>query len=223
MIMTIPHRLPSLSLTCAVFLMLSFGGLAEELSFRTWTNKKGNKVEGSLAEVVGGTAYLRLEGGKIGEVDINDLSFDDQQYLKQWMMDPTKRPDGVPAGAWFHGGKWYRVVKEKMTWKEAERKARKMGGELARFETEYDLEVLDLLAESKQYFWIGATDEAMEGKWTWTDGSPVKISNWDKDQPSNGQNREHFASVRPGGKWNDVRIDSPSITGFIVMWQGKRK
>lgn len=163
-----------------------------------------------------------MKNGKHGELDVSELSLNDQQYLKGWATNPPKRPDHVPEGAYFQSGKWFLVVTEKLTWKDAERKARKMKGQLAKFESELEIELLENLAIQKNYFWIGATDEDEEGVWKWSDGTPVRTSHWDGGQPSNDGKREHFASVRPGRKWNDSREDSPSITGFIVQREHRK-
>ena len=34
--------------------------------------------------------------------------------------------------------------------------------------------------------WIGFRQEANEGSWTWTDGTPVCFQNWNINEPNNG-------------------------------------
>ncbi len=204
----------------AVTIFLS-NTLADDLWNRTWTRKDGKTAVGKLAEVNGEFLFLRLEDDSIAKVKITELSLNDQQYVKEWEMNPPQRPAHVPEGAHFHNGQWYKIIYKKLTWEEAAAEARKMGGHLAKIETEQELIFLTNFWKDKNYFWLGATDKDEEGVWKWSDGTPVTRSYWDKGQPSNGDGKEHYASMRPGGKWNDVRGDSPSITGFIIQWKHK--
>jgi hypothetical protein len=53
--------------------------------------------------------------------------------------------------------------------------------------------------------WIGASDEASEGVWVWTDGSPVAWTAWAAYQPDNAGAAEHCAATNygPVAAWND--------------------
>ena len=72
---------------------------------------------------------------------------------------------------------------------------------------------------------LGATDEKVEGRWVWVDGSPLGYSNWDPvgKQPNNGgvKGAENYMVllVRDGGKW----CDQPDLSlnerpGFVCQW-----
>ncbi|KAK2840187.1 hypothetical protein Q5P01_013927 [Channa striata] len=89
---------------------------------------------------------------------------------------------------------------------------------------EADLVVIDSAEEQKFLsglitadMWIGLTDSEDEGTWKWTDGSPLTLRYWEKQQPDNfsGDNElgeENCAHIRPGKKteenWNDLPCDT---------------
>ncbi|KAH8237862.1 hypothetical protein KR032_004476, partial [Drosophila birchii] len=90
---------------------------------------------------------------------------------------------GIPPGFERIGNRYFRIVKEKETWIDAERKCREMGGYLALFESEEDLNAFDALKTDIRYrqLWLGINDQDKEGhyisvdskkpatflKWTW--------------------------------------------------------
>ena len=65
-----------------LLLLLSLLILLTNADARFWTNKEGGGFEGELVELKGSNAVIkRNSDGKIFQVSIADLSFDDQKYL----------------------------------------------------------------------------------------------------------------------------------------------
>jgi gliding motility-associated-like protein len=68
-------------------------------------------------------------------------------------------------------------------------------------------------------FWIGYNDDAVEGQWVWTDGTPFGFENWNAGEPNNSScfpsnDGEDAAIIQMNnGKWNDV-YDAPQ--GFCL-------
>ena len=59
-------------------------------------------------------------------------------------------------------------------------------------------------ASSDDYFYIGLTDwEQGNNNWVWSSAEPVSWVNWSPGEPNN-QNGEYFATLVPGGTWNDT-------------------
>jgi len=60
--------------------------------------------------------------------------------------------------------------------------------------------------------WIGLTDDGSEGRWRWTDGSPVDFLNFGPGEP-NGGTYENYGAIelaragRPDGWWNDANVN----------------
>lgn len=123
------------------------------------------------------------------------------------------------------GEHYYRVFFENIGWHEARRKCESMGGYLAIVGSTEEDEFLAAL--SRGHVWIGATDEAGEGRWRWLDGSPLEYTNWDAGEPNNARDsktgmNENYLMISKYGKWNDLAADSPVIHGFICEWDAGR-
>ena len=76
------------------------------------------------------------------------------------------------------------------------------------------------LTASAVTYWIGLTDQVEEGKWIWTDGSPLgNYVNWGGNNPNNNNGNQHCEHILKGsfrllqvgypflgynGEWNDL-------------------
>jgi hypothetical protein len=72
----------------------------------------------------------------------------------------------------------------------------------------------------ENYFWIGLSDIAHEGKFVWmTSGKPAEFTNWGTEEPNNSKLKEHFGRIlnnKGQRKWND---DS-NIHSYSVPYHG---
>jgi len=135
-----------------------------------------------------------------------------------------------PTDSVEHGGKSYKVFDEVLSWSKARDKCAEMGGQLATVNSAEENEfILGLAAKgANDSYWLGASDEAKEGEWVWTDGTPLKYNNWQKQQPNNGDEKEHYLLllIRFRGdknfenKWCDnPRFSERHRPGFICEWR----
>ena len=72
-------------------------------------------------------------------------------------------------------------------------------------------------------FWIGLSDVAEEGKWTWHSGEPVEYTNWEeKYHAAEGGNTEMTDYVIVGftGRWESVGVDSDGETYTAFLERG---
>ncbi|MEM6916177.1 MAG: PQQ-binding-like beta-propeller repeat protein [Verrucomicrobiota bacterium] len=75
------------------------------LSARTWTQAAtGKEIVADLIKVEDGKVHLKLEDGRVGQVDVISLSLADQEYIReieaQSMADPAATHSGSSAGEW---------------------------------------------------------------------------------------------------------------------------
>jgi uncharacterized protein (TIGR03067 family) len=126
------------------------------------------------------------------------------------------------------GNRFYKIVIESVSWREAKERCELLGGRLAIIDTaEKEIFLKQLVVQSGIIFdqmdgiWIGATDEGKEGDWKWVDGTSVTYADWLQNQPNNKANAEHYAmlSVSAGG-WTDQPNESTQhTTYFVCEWE----
>jgi len=108
-----------------------------------------------------------------------------------------------------HGDKCYLWSQEKMNWTNAELACRSEDGHLASVASQ---DVHDYLAGRNLSLWLGGSDRAAEGNWTWTDCTEWNWTHWDNQsfgehefwpkQPDDNQ-EEDCAFFKPGRGWHD--------------------
>lgn len=122
-----------------------------------------------------------------------------------------------PADATLFNSKWYRLYLEKTTWKHAQAKCRSLGGQLVCIPDAPTQAFLADFGKGLQ-LWIGATDEKVEGRWVWVDGTEMKFKAWVPGEPQ-GKRAENFLILgkRPGAPWFDGP-ENLDCAGFICEW-----
>lgn len=129
-----------------------------------------------------------------------------------------KPPVGVPKDAKPFNGKWYKVIFAKVSWHSARDKCKAGGGQLVVIPDEVTWTFVKTL--SPAVLWLGATDEKVEGVWTWIDGTPLTFAAWLKDEPSNHSMEEHYLCIY-NGAWSDKPKSNDYCVGYICEWKAK--
>jgi uncharacterized repeat protein (TIGR02543 family) len=133
--------------------------------------------------------------------------------------------DGLSDGYEVGVGR-FSIVTGSFTWQQARDDARNKGGDLASFPTEdrWSRALQNLAANPFEDFtglWIGASDAALDGTWTWVNGEAFNFAPWGTGRPSSTTgNSLDFAEVSGGGgaeigKWYD-RSSTTIRDGYLL-------
>ncbi|KAB0385117.1 hypothetical protein FD755_000073 [Muntiacus reevesi] len=97
-----------------------------------------------------------------------------------------------------------------MSWTASLKNCSSMGAHLVVINTQEEQEFLHHAKPRNKEFYIGLTDQVIEGQWKWVDGTPLtkSLSFWDAGEPNNLVTLEDCATIRdssnPRQNWNDV-------------------
>eukprot|EP00961_Rhodomonas_salina_P037780 507974-Rhodomonas_salina.1 len=84
----------------------------------------------------------------------------------------------------------------------ADEKCKTAGARLASIESVMENQVVEnmIVDAGAQRMWIGYTDEKVEGKWIWVDGSASTFTSWGQGRPNNWRGRQDCAVMESGHK-----------------------
>ena len=116
-----------------------------------------------------------------------------------------------PGWTYFpNTGRCYKHFPESRTWADARSFCLSVSlanGDLASIPDQATNDFLTTLSADKS--WIGATDAASEGSWTWTDGTHWGYESWLEGEPNNGGSRgdQHYGTINHhgAGLWDDLQ------------------
>lgn len=101
-----------------------------------------------------------------------------------------------------------------MLWPAANTAAQALGGHLLTIESATENNLFTGLGQH----WLGLSDQASEGNFTWVTGEPVVYTSWNTGEPNNaGTNGEQYAVINwSAGLWNDFGNSTSGTLPFIV-------
>jgi hypothetical protein len=121
----------------------------------------------------------------------------------------------APIVQWPVNGHFYTTTDVAMTWTAADTFATGSGGYLVSVLSAEENEFLrsTFFDGLREAFWIGFTDQAVEGSFVWTSSEATVYTNWAPGEPNNDGNEDytvtnwHYAEGLAGavqGSWNDT-------------------
>jgi len=102
----------------------------------------------------------------------------------------------------FEGHDYY-VSTDFTTWTTADANAQALGGYLVSIGSAAENAFIESYFPGADWLWIGLSDAAEEGTFTWSNGDPLTYSNWAPFEPNNSGN-EDYAIIWADGTWNDL-------------------
>lgn len=165
--------------------------------------------------VLGGPAYAFR--GMMDEIALHDRALSPEQVSAIYVSDAIGRCQRPPPT-----NHTYEVVAGAFTWAEAKADAERRGGYLATItsQEEYD-HILGLGILPSTDYWLGATDQAVEGVWTWVTGEPWSFAKWKAGEPNNlGEEDYLIGSLSIGHQWNDVGRPTTTVGHYLMETGG---
>jgi|GEM_PF-2102536 len=116
---------------------------------------------------------------------------------------------------------YYKLIPEKMTWNEHNKRAIEMGGSLASISNALENNKVKEISNGEDV-WLGGVrkgcgNDTGADHWYWSNGKKWSYTNWMKNQPDNyhithnnskkSENRVHMTSLSHGQQWNDISED----------------
>lgn len=123
------------------------------------------------------------------------------------------------------GNRWFLVVRQPMTWKDAAAWCQERGGTLASVHSEQENQFIQRIARHSftrignyRTIHLGGSDEQKEGDWRWPDGSPMRFRKWARNEGSAGP-KENCMGMYYRGPW----FDSPGEAkrNFVAEWKAQ--
>jgi len=118
-----------------------------------------------------------------------------------------------PGGWSYFNHRCFNFYKPRVTWGNAEKRCQALGGNLASVNSlaEHNFirhMIRRITVRYDRLSWIGGSDAAQERTWLWSDGLPMKYTNWAPGQPDNWRRSQNCMCINyRGGKWDDLRCN----------------
>jgi parallel beta-helix repeat protein len=147
---------------------------------------------------------------------VNTKNFDLFSSQRAGLQELKENPGKVPPQARLFDNHHYLFSMLPMNWRDAKRYCESVGGHLVTITSSAEDYWIRETFPPSWNFWLGGTDEAIEGQWQWITDEEWQYSQWDHTQPDNAQESEHALHIWEGGRWNDEKMDK--VKPFLIEW-----
>jgi len=106
----------------------------------------------------------------------------------------------------FFNGRTYRFCSAGYSWDGAKTQCQAMGMNLASINSQTENDFIGNTSGSiaQGSWWVGLNDQAAEGNYVWSDGSPYTFSAWNGGEPNNSGNEDCAEFMTGNYRWNDL-------------------
>lgn len=129
---------------------------------------------------------------------------------------PGGEASAIPGVLYNSGtGHYYKLYTTLSTWSSASAAAQQVGGYLACVTSSAENSWLVSNSLAVNTPWIGGSDSASEGTWTWVSGEAWSYTAWNSGEPNNVGDEDYLTIGTTGG-WNDWTATGTAY--YIVEW-----
>lgn len=144
-------------------------------------------------------------------------------FICEWDVLPSKTESVfIPDDVYAFNEHQYKFYPYSMTWHEAKEFCETVGGHLAVVTTEEEWSFIQSKAIANTgHFWLGATDEKLEGEWKWITGEPWSFTAWSDEYPNSNSDADYLyiSSTREYMWYNWAEeMDNNAKEGFVCEW-----
>ena len=143
-------------------------------------------------------------------------------FICEWEWESNERSEVlIPGDSYSFDNHHYMFFPFALKWHEAKEFCEDFGGHLATVSSEEEWLFLQEKAKANTgHFWLGATDESLEGEWKWVTGEPWSFTAWSSDYPNtNGDADYLYISSSRDYQWYNWEDTLDNTTeGFICEW-----
>ncbi|KAM7418544.1 hypothetical protein PAMA_015923 [Pampus argenteus] len=139
----------------------------------------------------------------------------DYLFLETQRLNATIQDKRCPTG-WkkLQNSCYYSSTTDpQKSWKLSRKYCQDRNADLAIIDSQEEMDFINTMFDSNIEVWIGLTDNSVEGRWKWVDGTPLTTAFWGSGQPNsyNGKNQdcaEFRYRVNKPGDWNDESCET---------------
>ena len=180
---------------------LSLGGIRQHNEFARIDYVEFVPVSAPVVSTVVETANDDFLQGGAG----NDTIFGGEGNDTLYGESANDNSSSLLKGSRTYNGHTY-LLSTAGTWAEAQAEAKRLGGNLVTVNTAQEEAWLQNAFGTSQMYWMGFTDEAVEGQWQWVSGEAITYTNWSSIGPDNAHGIQHYGVLNfgPGKQWDDT-------------------
>ena len=191
--------------------------------YTNWASGEPNNVFDSQYTAMMYTHNASYDAGLWNDENENGRSWtgyylSDFGFVCEWDAEPSIQ---IPNDATLYNGHSYKVYTDSnIGWHDAKVFCENLGGHLATITSaDEDAFIYSLVQNINNSYWLGATDEEIEGEWQWVTGEAWDYSNASFDNRSGLQ---HYLTINyhNGQVWDDQSEKSTSQNGFLCNTDG---